>query len=85
LEIAHSVLEESGADPIHYKELAKIVIERGGEIPGVDPAQTLVSRLVKDERFVRPFRRGWYALRLHHPKAKNIGARRKRRTRTRRR
>ena len=76
VELARTILEERGGEPMHYRELAARVQQRGGSLPGSDPALTLVSRLVRDDRFVRPLRRGWYALRIHYPKAKNIGARR---------
>lgn len=79
VEIARQILEEHGTEPIYYRELAAMVIERGGEIGGLDPAMTLVSQLVDDERFVRPFRRGWYALRMHYPKVKSVGVRKKKR------
>lgn len=78
VEIAYRYLEEHGTEPVHYRELADIVRERGGELVGADPAITLVSRLVADNRFVRPFRRGWYALRMYYPKARSVGARKKR-------
>jgi hypothetical protein len=75
VEIAYQILEEHGTEPVYYRDLVDIVKERGGNIEGTDPALTLVSKLVEDERFVRPFRRGWYALRVNYPKAKNVGAR----------
>jgi len=76
-ELAFSVLEQRGGEPMHYRELARLVLERGADLAGADPAQTLVSRLVRDERFVRPFRRGWYALRMHFPRARSVGKRKK--------
>lgn len=81
VEIAHRILEEHGTEPVYYRELANTIKERGGELEGADPAMTLVSKLVADERFVRPFRRGWYALRAHYPRVKSVGARKKRKTR----
>lgn len=75
VEVAYAVLEERPGEPVYYRDLAAFVVERGGELPGADPAQTLVSRLVRDKRFIRPFRRGYYALRIHYPRAKNVGAR----------
>jgi hypothetical protein len=78
LEIAYSILEERGAEPIYYRELAELVRQKGGELEGADPAMTLVSRLVTDDRFIRPFRRGWYALRAHYPKGRSVGRRKKR-------
>jgi len=82
VEIAYRYLEEHGAEPVYYRELADVVKERGGELEGTDPAITLVSRLVADNRFVRPFRRGWYALRMYYPKARSVGARKKRKVKS---
>jgi hypothetical protein len=78
VEIAHQYLEEHGTEPVHYRKLADVVKEKGGELEGTDPAITLVSRLVADDRFVRPFRRGWYSLRAYYPKARSVGSRKKR-------
>ena len=75
VELALAVLEERGGEPLHYRELAELVMQRGGHLVGQDPAQTLVSRLVGDDRFVRPIRRGWYALRVNYPTAKSVGKR----------
>lgn len=77
LEIAYAILEERGGEPMYYRELAELVRQKGGELEGSDPAMTLVSRLVTDDRFIRPFRRGWYALRAHYPKTKSVGRRKK--------
>ncbi len=77
VEIAYGILDERGQDPIHYKELADLVRRKGGVLEGSNPALVLVSRLVTDDRFVRPFRRGYYALRKYYPKAKNVGRRRR--------
>lgn len=77
VELAHSVLEGRSGEPVHYRELADLVMQRGGELGGQDPAQALVSRMVRDDRFVRPHRRGWYALRMHFPRVKSVGARKK--------
>ena len=76
--LAQSILQEMEGEPVYYRDLARLVMQRGGELPGADPAQVLVSRLVRDDRFVRPTRRGWYALREHHLRAKNVGARKRR-------
>ena len=77
LEIAYALLEERGAEPMYYRELAELVRQKGGDLEGSDPAMTLISKLVTDDRFVRPFRRGWYALRAHYPKARSVGRRKK--------
>lgn len=78
VEIAYRYLEEHGTEPVYYRKLAYMVKERGGELEGTDPAMTLVSRLVADDRFVRPFRRGWYSLRVYYPKVRSVGSRKKR-------
>ena len=75
LEIAESILSARNGAHMHYRELAEEIQARGGHIPGVDAAKTLLARLVKDERFIRPHRRGCYALRHDHPNAKEVGAR----------
>ena len=75
---AFQLLLENGGEPSYYRDLANLIQEKGVILGGSNPAQTLVSVLVNDERFVRPFRRGWYALRLHYPKAQNVGARKPR-------
>ena len=73
--IAVEILCERDKEPMHYRELAKEIEIRGGNIPGVDKDHTLIARLVRDDRFVRPTRRGFYALRKDYPDAKNVGAR----------
>lgn len=75
VDTAYEILLARGKKPMHYGELAEQVIAAGGAIPGQDPAQTLIARLSRDERFVRPERRGYYAARDHYPRAKNVGAR----------
>ena len=77
-DIAVDILNERNREPMHYRELAKEVEARGANIPGVDKDHTLIARLVKDDRFVRPTRRGFYALRKDHPDAKSVGARKQR-------
>lgn len=75
LDIAEAILGEREGTPMHFKELSEKVQARGGDIPGLDAANTLLSRLVKDERFVRPTRRGFYALRADYPSIESVGAR----------
>jgi hypothetical protein len=60
---------------MYYKELADEVIKRGGVLGGKAPEATLTARLVRDERFVRPTSKGFYALRADYPNAPNVGAR----------
>ena len=77
-DIAVDILSEQNREPMHYRELAKAIQARGGSIPGVDKDHTLIARLVRDDRFVRPTRRGFYALRRDYPDAKSVGARKPR-------
>lgn len=79
LDLAADILAEREREPMYYKDLAKEVQARGGALGGTTPAQTLVARLVNDPRFVRPTRKGFYALRGDYPNARNIGARKNRR------
>ncbi len=73
-DIAVDVLKSQGGEPMHYASLAKEIKARGGIIPGVNAANTLLSRLVRDERFVRP-KRGHYALKSDHPDVESVGVR----------
>ena len=76
-DIAFDILVERGREPFHYKELTKEVQARDGNLSGANAPNVLVARLVSDDRFVRPTRRGYYALRRDYPDAKNVGARQK--------
>lgn len=76
-DIAAEILAEREREPMHYQALAREVQSRGGDLSGKNPAYTLVARLVKDDRFVRPLQKGYYALRSDYPDAKNVGARRR--------
>ena len=77
-DLAEQILVNQPGKPMYYKELAKEVQRLGGTIAGVNPAATLVARLVNDERFVRPTSKGFYGLRKDFPNARNVGARVKR-------
>ena len=76
-DIAFEILLERDGETMYYKDLAAEVQNRGGDISGENAAQILVARLVKDERFVRPVRKGFYALRKDYPRAKNVGERKR--------
>ncbi len=77
-ELAAKILDEQGKEPMHYRTLAEEVQRRGGDLRGQDPTATLNALLSRDERFVRPFRRGYYSLRKHYPNLKrSVGARRR--------
>ena len=76
-DIAVDILKARGGEPAHYAELSEEILARGGDIPGIDAANTLLSRLVRDERFVRP-KRGRYALKADYPGVESVGVRRRR-------
>ena len=78
-DIAEEILAEREREPMHYKDLAREVQARGGGLSGENAANVLVARLVSDDRFVRPLRKGFYARRRDYPTARNVGARKKRR------
>lgn len=77
-EAAYQALREIG-HPVYYKELALIVLRRGVMLAGKDPAATLLSHLARDDRFVRPQRRGEYGLREWYKRVRNVGQRGRRR------
>jgi hypothetical protein len=81
-DIAHDILVARGSKPMHYEELADQVLQAGGVLGGVTPAQTLVARISRDPRFVRPEKRGWYASAEFFPKARSVGARSNQRSST---
>ena len=74
-DIAEEILRGLGGKELHYRELAERVTARGGVLNGIDPGNTLNARLSKDPRFVRPTRKGFYALRKDYPDAVSVGAR----------
>ena len=76
-DIAFEILSERNGETMYYKDLAAEVKTRGGELPNENAAQNLVARLVNDDRFVRPVRKGFYGLRQDYPKAQNVGERKK--------
>ena len=48
-------------EPIHYKELANLILANGHQIPGKNPAANLITHIGRDTRFVRTGR-GIYGL-----------------------
>ncbi|MDE0609093.1 MAG: HTH domain-containing protein [Anaerolineaceae bacterium] len=74
-DLVEQVLRERKGEPMHYTELAKEVIRRGAVIRGKNPANGLVSRIHNDDRFVRPTRRGHYALKEDYPNSQSVGIR----------
>ena len=71
----YDVLDERG-EPMYYQQLAREIQLRGVAIGGQTPANTMLAHLSRDDRFYRPAR-GTYALRAWDPKARSVGARRK--------
>ena len=83
-DIAYDILVSRGKKPLYYEDLAEQVVAAGGVLGGETPGQTLVARISRDDRFVRPEKRGWYAAREFYPKAKSVGERKPRGETTRR-
>lgn len=77
VELAYSILKDQGRKPMHYKDLALRIVDQGGDLDPASAAQTLVARLSKDKRFIRPQKRGWYSLKELYPHSKSVGTRRK--------
>ena len=75
LDLAVEILRERNGEPMYYRELHNAVVEMGGRTAGKDPANTLLSRISKDNRFGRPHQKGFYALREDYPDAENVGKR----------
>ena len=78
-DIAYKILLDRGKNPMHFEDLADRVKAAGGTLGGASPSQTLIARICKDDRFVRPQKRGWYAAAQFYPRARSVG-RRKRHT-----
>ena len=86
LDMVEEVLREREGEPMHYRDLADELMQRGAIIRGQDPAAALVSRMTQDDnkraeknrRFIRPTSKGFYALREDYPQPRNVGARRRR-------
>ena len=83
VDIAFQILAERNGETMHYKQLTQEVLSRNGEINGTDPARGLIARLVNDDRFVRPARKGFYGLKRDYPAATSVGRRKARTTRSR--
>ena len=75
--LAEEVLLERNGLPMHYNDLAKEVQSRGAVIGGKAPGNTLIAKLTSDSRFVRPYRKGYYALRKDYPHVSSVGSRKK--------
>ena len=78
VDIAFRILSERNGETMHYKALADEVLAHHGDIQGDNPPRTLVARLVNDDRFIRPARRGFYGLKRDYPNATSVGQRKTR-------
>lgn len=80
LNIAEIILEENSPSDMHYRELADEVRSRGGELPSNDKSRydTFIRMMNQDprQRFIRPHKRGHYALAKDHPNTESVGKRR---------
>ena len=82
IDVAEEILSERNGEHMHYRELTEEVMSRGGELPEGSPDVALNVMMNRDSRFVRPFRRGYYALKKDHPNVKHsVGSRIRRRAR----
>ena len=79
LDIAEEILRERNGDHMSFRAMYVELNSRGVEIDVKQPEARLTQALSNDERFVRPFRKGHYALRIDHPDARNVGERKTRR------
>jgi len=53
-DMAYEVLSrQNKINPVHYRELADMIIAEGKLIPGKDPAANLIAHLTRDNRFIR--------------------------------
>ena len=82
LNIAEDILRQRSGMDMHYSELADAVSERGGNLPQHAKSRhdTLIRMMNEDpqRRFIRPHRRGFYALTEDHPGTQSVGSRRTR-------
>lgn len=60
-EAAFAILQKKH-HPLHYREITKMLQDKGIHIPGKNPAATLLSRMSRDKRFRRGNKRGVYIL-----------------------
>ena len=82
LNIAEEILKQRGGADMHYSELADAVRKQGGNLPQHAKSRhdTLIRMMNEDpqQRFIRPKRRGFYALTADHPGTQSVGSRRTR-------
>ena len=79
LALAEAVLEENQPEPMHWTELVDEIQRRGGKLPAREKSRydSLLRLLIGDTqaRFVRPEKRGYYALKKYHQDAENVAPR----------
>ena len=80
-DLAAQILAGRNGEPMYYKDLAAAVQQRGGNLRGIRPEANLVAKLTSDslKRFVRPTRKGYYALKSDYPAAFSVGSRKNQR------
>jgi hypothetical protein len=61
VDVAAALLAERG-DPVHYREIYSELEKRGVQIKGASPANTLLTRMLRDGRFKPSGPRGCYVL-----------------------
>jgi len=61
IDLAYRLLGDAGK-PMHYRELADLLVREGAYVPGQDPAANLLAHMSRDERFGRARSRGVYGL-----------------------
>lgn len=79
LDKAVLILRERNGDHMSFRALFQELKRQGVEINVKNPDMRLTKALTYDDRFVRPLRKGHYALREDHPNARNVGERKSRR------
>lgn len=82
LNLAESVLKQRRPRDMHYSDIADAVSAKGGNLPQHTKSRhdTLIRMMNEDPkaRFIRPHRRGFYALSEDYPDSENVGTRRAR-------
>lgn len=78
LNYAEQILRERNGEHMNFRSLYEELENRGVEITTKRPEIRLTQALAYDDRFVRPKRRGHYALREDYPDTRNVGERKNR-------
>ncbi len=78
LNYAEQILRERNGEHMNFRSLYGELKNLGVEITVKRPEIRLTQALAYDDRFVRPKRRGHYALREDYPDTRNVGERKNR-------